>query len=95
MCKREMMQNKLDEAIKSIKKGLDTVEDKYDSHIREKAIEEVNKKIEEKGLNIEQIENDDYEAMISDLSKDIKENYAKKASGGLLAFIGFDFIFGW
>jgi len=89
------MQNKLDEAIKSIKKGLDTVEDKYDSHIREKAIEEVNKKIEEKGLNIEQIENDDYEAMISDLSKDIKENYAKKASGGLLAFIGFDFIFGW
>lgn len=89
------MQNKLDEAIKSIKKGLDTVEDKYDSHIREKAIEEVNKKIEEKGLNIEQIENDDYEAMISDLAKDIKENYAKKASGGLLAFIGFDFIFGW
>ena len=89
------MQNKLDEAIKSIKKGLDTVEDKYDSHIREKAIEEVNKKIEKKGLNIELIENDDYEAMISDLSKDIKENYAKKASGGLLAFIGFDFIFGW
>lgn len=90
-----MMQNKLDEAIESIKNGLDTVGDKYDSHIREKAIEEVNKKIEEKGVKIEQIENDDYEAMISDLSKDIKENYAKKASGGLLAFIGFDFIFGW
>ena len=89
------MQNKLDEAIESIKNGLDTVGDKYDSHIREKAIEEVNKKIEEKGVKIEQIENDDYEAMISDLSKDIKEDYAKKASGGLLTFIGFDLIFGW
>ncbi|WP_193311137.1 hypothetical protein [Poseidonibacter ostreae] len=39
------MQNKLDEAIKSIKNGLNSVENKYDSHIREKAIEEVNKNI--------------------------------------------------
>lgn len=87
--------NKLDQAIESIKNGIDTVGDKYDSHIREKAVEEVNKKIEEKGLSIDQIEEDDYEAMISDLSKDIKEDYAKKASGGLLAFIGLDFLFGW
>ena len=87
--------NKLDEAIESIKNGIDTVRVKYDNHIREKAIEEVNTKIESKGLSIEQIEDDDYEAMISDLSKDIKEDYAKKASGGLLAFIGLDFLLGW
>ena len=87
--------NKLDMAIESIKNGIDTVGDKYDSHIREKAVDEVNKKIEEKGLKIEQIENDDYEAMISDLSKDIKEDYAKKVSGGLLAFIGLDMLLGW
>ena len=28
-------------------------------------------------------------------AKDIKEDYAKKASGGLLAFIGLDFLMGW
>lgn len=87
--------NMLDEAIESIKSGIDTVGDKYDSHIREKAVEEVNKKIVDKGLSIDQIEEDDYEAMISDLSKDIKEDYAKKASQGLLAFIGLDMLLGW
>ena len=68
----------LNNAIESIKSGIDKVDNTYESHIREKAIKEVNKKIEEKGLNIEQIQNDDYEAMISDLSKDIKADYAKK-----------------
>lgn len=87
--------NILDDTIDSIKSGMDTVSQKYDNHIREKAVENVNKKIEEKGLSLEQIEDDDYEAMVSDLSKDIKEDYAKKASGGLLAFIGLDFLMGW
>jgi hypothetical protein len=32
--------------------------------------------------------------MISDLSKDIKEDYAKKTSQGLLAFIGLDMLLG-
>lgn len=85
----------LNNAVESIKSGIDKVDDTYESHIREKAIEEVNKKIVEKGLSIEQIEDDDYEAMISDLSKNIKEDYAKKASQGLLAFIGLDMLLGW
>ena len=84
----------LNNAIESIKNGIDKVDDTYESHIREKAIKEVNKKIEEKGLNIEQIQNDDYEAMISDLSKDIKADYAKKAAQGLLAFVGLDMLLG-
>lgn len=84
----------LNSAIESIKNGIETVDNTYESHIREKAIKEVNKKIEDKGLNVEQIQNDDYEAMISDLSKDIKANYAKKAALGLLSFIGFNFILG-
>jgi 2-keto-3-deoxy-6-phosphogluconate aldolase len=42
----------LNNAIESIKSGIDTVENSYESHIREKAIKEVNKKIEEKGLVI-------------------------------------------
>ena len=84
----------LNNAIESIKSGIEKVDNTYESHIREKAIKEVNKKIEEKGLNIEQIQNDDYEAMISDLSKDIRADYAKKAAQGLFAFIGLDLILG-
>ncbi|MAD41919.1 MAG: hypothetical protein CL623_05955 [Arcobacter sp.] len=84
----------LDDAIKSIKDGTETISNKYEEHIREKAIEKVNAKIKEKNLEVEQIEQDDYEAMISDLSKDIKEDYAKKTSQGLLAFIGLDMLFG-
>ena len=84
----------LNNAIESIKSGIDKVDDTYESHIREKAIKEVNKKIEEKGLDIEQIQNDDYEAMISDLSKDIKADYAKKTAQSLFAFIGLDMLLG-
>ena len=84
----------LDDAITTIKNGMNSVGDKYDEHIREKAIEEVNEKIKEKNLSIDQIEQDDYEAMISDLSKDIKEDYAKKTAQGLLAFIGLDMLLG-
>ena len=84
----------LDETISQIKNGVDTVSQKYDSHIKEKAIEQVNETIEKKGLKVEQIEQDDYEAMISDISKDIREDYAKKTSQGLLAVIGLDFLLG-
>ena len=84
----------LNNAIESIKSGIDKVDNTYESHVREKAIKEVNKKIEEKGLNVEQIQNDDYEAMISDLSKDIKADYAKKVAQGLLTFISLDLILG-
>lgn len=84
----------LNNAIESIKSGIDKVDNTYESHIREKAIKEVNEKIEEKGLNVEQILNDDYEAMISDLSKDIKVDYAKKTAQGLFAFIGLDMLLG-
>lgn len=84
----------LNNAIESIKSGIDKVDNTYESHIREKAIKEVNEKIDEKGLSVEQIQNDDYEAMISDLSKDIKADYTKKTVQGLFAFIGLDMLLG-
>lgn len=87
-------ENLLDDAINSIKDTTNTVSSKYEEHIREKAIEKVNEKISEKGLKVEQIEEDDYEAMIGDLSKDIREDYAKKTSQGLLAIIGLDMLIG-
>ncbi len=85
----------LSSAIEAIKNTKDKVVDSYDGHIREKAIEDVNEKIREKGLDISSIAQDDYEAMVSDLSKDIRENYAQKATQGLLAFVGLDLLFGW
>ena len=87
-------ENLLDDAIKSIKGASNTVSSKYDEHIREKAVEKVDAKIHALGLEIEQIEKDDYEVMVSDLSKDIREDYAKKTSQGLLAFIGLDMLLG-
>lgn len=87
-------ENLLDDAIKSIKDASSSVSNKYEKHIREKAMEKVDEKIKEKGLNIEQIEQDDYEAMVSDLSKDIKEDYAKKTSQSLLAVISLDMLLG-
>ena len=86
--------NLLDETINQIKNSVETVTDKYDNHIRKKAVEKVNKTIDDKDLKVEQIESDDYESMVSDLSKDIREDYAKKASQGLLAVIGLDFLLG-
>ena len=87
-------QSLLYETIEQIKNGVDSVSDKYDTHIKEKAVEQVNETIDNKGLKVEQIEQDDYEAMVSDISKDIREDYAKKASQGLLAVIGLDFLLG-
>ncbi|MBD3795920.1 MAG: hypothetical protein IE878_06990 [Epsilonproteobacteria bacterium] len=88
------MKNFISSSIESITDTAKSVTDAYDTHIKEKAIKEVNKKIAEKGLVLDQITNEDYEAMISDLSKDIREDYAKKAAQGLLAFIGLDLLFG-
>lgn len=85
----------LDDAISSVKSGTERVFSMYDDHVRGKAIKEVNEKIKEKGIDLEQIATDDYEAMISDLSKDIKEEYAKKTAQGLFAFVGLDLLFGW
>ena len=91
------MNNKdlLDKTINEIKNSINTVGDKYDNHIKEKARKEVDKKIKEKGIDIDQIDSDDYEAMIDDLSKDIKNDYSKKAGQGLMAFIGLDLLLGW
>lgn len=65
----------------------------YDSHIKEKAIKEINKKIQIKGLYKETIEQADYEVMVGDLSKYFKEDYTIKVMQGLMVFIGFDVLF--
>lgn len=71
------------------------VDEKYEHYIRDKAIESVNKKLLAKGLKVEQISIDDYEAMVCDSVKDIKKEHTKKLSQGLLSFIGLDLLMGW
>lgn len=66
----------------------------YDTYIREKAIEIVNTKLEENKIDISLVESNDYEAMINDSCKDIKEKYAKRVSQSLMAIIGIDFLLG-
>ena len=83
-----------DGAVESVENSANAVGDKYESHIREKAIERVNQKIEETGLSVDDIESQDYETMVSDISKEIKLDYANMTSKGLLAIIGLDLLFG-
>ena len=88
------MKEFISSSIESITNTTKSVTNAYDSHIRDKAIKEINEKIQAKGLQRDAIEQADYEVMVSDLSKDIREDYAKKAAQGLLAFIGLDLLFG-
>lgn len=66
----------------------------YDCYIREKAIEIVNAKLDEKKIDITKVENNDYEAMVNDSCKDIKEKYHKYVSKGLMVIMGIDFLVG-
>lgn len=66
----------------------------YDCYIREKAIEIVNAKLEEKKIDITKVESNDYEAMVNDSCKDIKEKYQKYVSKGLMVIMGIDFLVG-
>ncbi len=66
----------------------------YDTFIREKAIEKVNKKLAENKIDIQSVDTKDYEAMVSDSCKDIKETYYKHASQGLMVIMGIDFLLG-
>ena len=66
----------------------------YDKHIREKSMKIVNEKLEQNGLKIEDIDSKDYEAMVSDASKDIQSYYNKKLAQVGLSALGLDLLFG-
>ena len=66
----------------------------YDKHIRVKAMKIVDEKLEKNGLSVEEIDDKDYEAMVSDASKDIQSNYNKKMAQAGLTVLGLDFISG-
>lgn len=82
-------------AFKSVKETALAVDRKYETYVRTKAIELLNKKLTEKGLKVDAISKDDYEAMVCDHVKDIKKGHTQKLSQGLFTFIGIDFLMGW
>lgn len=82
-------------AFESVKETALVVDRKYETYVREKAIELLNQKLSEKGLKVDVISKDDYEAMVCDHVKDIKKSHSKKLSQGLFTFIGIDFLMGW
>ena len=88
------MKKFLSNAISSVNSATKSATDMYDKHIREKSMKVVNEKLEQNGLNIEDIDSKDYEAMVSDASKDIQSNYNKKIAQVGLSALGLDLLFG-
>lgn len=70
----------------------DKILSSYDKHIRNKAIDMVNQRLEKENINVNMVSQLDYEVMVSDASKDIRANYNKRSAQALLIFIGLDFL---
>jgi len=70
------------------------ITDKYDTHIKKKAIKNVGEKLLLHSLKVEDIESDDYETMISDEMCKIKQEYAANAAKVGLSLLGLDLLLG-
>ena len=77
--------SKLDETKKII-------EEKYKTHLKEKAIENVNKELKLRGLKVEDIEKEDYEILISEEMKEIEKEYASTGAKVALSLLGLDLL---
>ncbi|RLA84288.1 MAG: hypothetical protein DRG78_01885 [Epsilonproteobacteria bacterium] len=87
--------NFVDKSIETISDIGSGISSKYENHLKEKAIKIVDEKLLLNSLKIEDLEDDDYEAMVSDAISQLKENYATKVAQGTMAVLGFDLLFGW
>ena len=83
--------NFIDKSINAI----GSVGDKYDDHIKQKAIRNVDKTLLLHKLKIEDIDNDDYEAMISDEISKIKVDHSLNLAKVGFSLLGLDMLFGW
>ena len=73
---------------------LSNITNKYDTHIKKKAIKNVDEKLLLHSLKVEDIESDDYETMISDEMCKIKQEYATNAAKVGLSLLGLDLLLG-
>ena len=86
--------NLIDKSINTISDISNSISSKYDNHLKEKAIKKVDEKLLLHKLKVEDIEQDDYEAMISDAISEIKKDYATKTAQIALGALGLDILFG-
>ena len=70
------------------------ITDVYDNHVREKAIEATHEKLNSVNVKIDDMAEQDYEAMVSDASKDIETDYYKKIVQVGLGLFGLDMLLG-
>lgn len=88
------MKNFLSNTIDTIHSASKNVVATYDKHIREKAMETVDEKLQAKGLKIEDIALEDYEAMVNDAAKDVQSTYNKRLAQAGLTALGLDLLLG-
>lgn len=88
------LDNFIEKTTTTVKSTSKNITDKYELHVRKRAVKEVAKKLNTAELSISDIEVDDYEAMVCDASKDIKSNYSKKAAQVGLSLLGLDLLLG-
>ena len=73
--------------------AISSIGDKYDEHIKNKAIKIVDENIKLHDLTAQDIEEDDYEAMVSEEISKIKENYSSNIAKVALGALGLDLLF--
>ena len=88
------MKEFLSNTINTIQSASKNVVDTYDKHIREKAIQAVDEKLQAKGLKIEDVALQDYEAMVNDAAKDVQSTYNKRLAQVGLTALGLDLLLG-
>ncbi len=87
--------NILNSPIETIGNMKSDISSKYDNHIKEKAIKKVDELLQLHKLKAEDIEPDDYEAMVSDAISEIKKGYVSKAATVGFSLLGLDLLLGW
>ena len=87
------MSNFITDAVETVTSATNSITGIYDNHIREKAIEVIDEKLASIGKCVDDIDAQEYEAMVSDASKDIQSDYNKKMAQAGLTLFGLDMLF--
>jgi uncharacterized membrane protein len=73
---------------------LDTFNNKYEQYFKKRAIKKVEEKLILHSLKVEDIAMDDYEAMISEATIEIKNDYSTTAAQIGFSLLGLDLLLG-
>jgi len=85
----------INSTLNTLSKTSKAVNEKYKEYIKTKAMEKVNKKLSEKNLKPQDLDFEDYEIMVSEEMRNIKEDHAFSVAKVGLGLVGLDLLFGW